>query len=256
MSGCGVAAVMPTTVDDDSAACCDCCTRKRSAAARAIAICRARSAATSREISPWIDEYSCCSCASFDSIECFAAARAATTRACSAFASFNFAPARVTVVRNCFTCASTDASSAVTDFALSIRVIMSSRLRAPRMTSSVDSGWDVYSATRRCAIVRWLTRRLCFAIRSSRRFSRRLRWIFASWAVAASYCDRARSSESESCRNCPSTCCASARFEEIEGLANAGTAARRARQIPARTYGACPNLRMTTPLPGTGRAHR
>ena len=35
---------------------------------------------------------------------------------------------------------------------------------------------------------------------SSRRFSRRSRWICASCAVAASYCDLARSSESESCR--------------------------------------------------------
>ena len=37
------------------------------------------------------------------------------------------------------------------------------------------------------------------------------------------------------------------RFDEIEGSANAGTAARRARQIPARTYGACPFLLITTP---------
>src|ERR1700755_916605 len=52
------------------------------------------------------------------------------------------------------------------------------------------------------------------------------------------------------------TCCACARFEEIEGSANAGTAAKRAMQIPARTYGARPCLRMTTPMPGAGRTHR
>ena len=43
------------------------------------------------------------------------------------------------------------------------------------------------------------------------------------------------SSESDSCCSCAITCCASARFDEIEGSANAGTAARRAMQIPART---------------------
>jgi hypothetical protein len=34
----------------------------------------------------------------------------------------------------------------------------------------------------------------------------------------------------------------------MEGSANAGTAARRAKQIPTRTYGARPNLLMTNPL--------
>ena len=37
-----------------------------------------------------------------------------------------------------------------------------------------------------------------------------------------------------------------------EGSANAGTAATRAMQIPARTYGACPNLLMTNPWIGAG----
>ena len=52
------------------------------------------------------------------------------------------------------------------------------------------------------------------------------------------------------------TCCACARFEVTEGSANAGTAAKRAMQIPVSTYGACPSLRMTIPGEGTGRAHR
>src|SRR5665213_1982761 len=52
------------------------------------------------------------------------------------------------------------------------------------------------------------------------------------------------------------TCCACARFEVTEGSANAGTAAKRAMQIPVSTYGACPSLRMTIPGQGMGHAHR
>ena len=58
-------------------------------------------------------------------------------------------------------------SSDVTLFAPSMRVIMSSRLFAPRITSSVEVWSVVYSVTRRDAIAFWLACRLCFAICSS-----------------------------------------------------------------------------------------
>ena len=48
-------------------------------------------------------------------------------------------------------------------------------------------------------------------VRACSRF--RSRWIRCSCAVEASYCERARSSESERPRSCPITCCASARFD-------------------------------------------
>src|SRR6266536_1934181 len=74
--------------------------------------------------------------------------------------------------------------------------------------------------------------------------------------VAYWYCAVATSSEFPSCWTWSHTCCASARLELTEGSANAGTAATRAMQIPARTYGACPFLLITTPGEGPGRAHR
>ena len=104
--------------------------------------------------------------------------------------------------------------------------------------------------------MRWLTFRLCRATRSSYAFSRWFRFVSASCVVAASYCERARSSESDRLWSWPMTACASARFDPIEGSATAGTAATRATQIPTRTYGACPNLRITNPWAGAGRAHR
>ena len=156
----GACAVIPTTVSAAS-----CCTARWAAAARACAACaicscRACSAAIIEAIWPLIEESSDCCCASFEAIACFAAARSATTRCWLALAVVSAARLRWTAFRNVCTWPSTFASRFVTLFALSRRLIMSSRLRAPRITSSVEVGSVVYSETSRAEIACWLWRRL------------------------------------------------------------------------------------------------
>ena len=75
---------------------------------------------------------------SCDSIDCFAAARRATTTCCVDLAFASSSWLRLIAVRNVRTWCRTFASSDVTLFALSMRLIMSSRLLAPRITSSVE----------------------------------------------------------------------------------------------------------------------
>ena len=106
-----------------------CWATMRACAIRAICSCRACSACTICAIWPLIEESSRCCSPIFDSIDCFAAARSATRLLLRARAarercavSLHRSPERPSPAP------ATRASSAVTLFALSMRLIMSSRL--------------------------------------------------------------------------------------------------------------------------------
>ena len=92
-----------------------------------------------RAISPFNEASRLFACPICVSIDAFAAARCWTTRCCAARSFASNAALRCTAPRNVFTSESTRASSEVTLLALSMRLIMSSRVRAPSTTSSVDA---------------------------------------------------------------------------------------------------------------------
>ena len=141
-------AVAPITVEFSRAAACCCWATSRARAWAASKACRAASSAWSCWISPLIDESSRCRSERPFSISALADARADTTRSWAWRACRSAVPRVATSCRYCRTCRSTCASCAEIRLAVSMRLMMSSRLCAPRMTCTIGSAWPLMYSSR------------------------------------------------------------------------------------------------------------
>ena len=133
---------------------------------------------------------------------------------------------------------------------------MSSRLFAPRTTSSVES--DPTCTARRDAARSSLSDSGCASRSAARGGSHAGRAGSARASTfAASYCALARSSESESCCELRHDLLRLRPLGRDRGVGERRDCGQKGHKIPARTYGACPGLRMTTPCRGRdGRTGR